>query len=90
MSVKQIPVSQFKAHCSEELREIEENDITIEITRHGKVIAIAKAPEPPAEPGSLLGAGIGTAKLGPRYDPHEPAFDYEDWAMNQEDSKKDH
>jgi len=37
MTVKQVPVSEFKAHCSEKLRAIEEGAFTLEITRHGKV-----------------------------------------------------
>ena len=82
MIVKQVPVSEFKAHCSEELRAIEEGNLTLEITRHGKVIAVAHAPVPEPVPGSLLGAAIGTATLGPDYDPHEPAFSGDDWEMD--------
>lgn len=83
--IKQVPISEFKAHCSEELREIEENDTIIEITRHGKVIAVAKAPEPEPVVGSLLGAGIGTATIAPGADLTEPIFDHDEWEMNQED-----
>lgn len=83
MIVKQIPVSEFKAHCSEQLRAIEESDLTVEITRHGKVIAVAHAPIPEPAPGSLIGAAIGTATLSSDYDPHAPAFTESDWEMNQ-------
>jgi len=80
MTVKQVPVSEFKAHCSEELRAIEEGDLMVEITRHGKVIAVAHAPRPDPAPNALLGAGKSTATLGPDYDPHAPAFAESDWS----------
>lgn len=83
MNVKQVPISEFKSHCSEELRAIEESDLTVEITRHGKVIAVAHAPIPEPAPGSLLGAAIGTATLSADYDPHGQAFAESDWDMNQ-------
>ena len=78
--VKQISVSEFKAHCAEELRAVEQDNLSLEITRHGKVIAVAHAPVPNAEPNSLLGAGKATASLAESYDPHAPAFDESDWA----------
>jgi len=77
-----ISISEFKAHCTEQLRAVEEQGITLEITRHGKVIAIAKPPESGPSPISLLGAGKGTAFLTDSYDPHEPAFAESDWEMN--------
>lgn len=79
---KSISISEFKSHCTEQLRAVEEQGITLEITRHGKVIAIAKPPESAAPPSSLLGAGKGTAFLTDSYDPHEPAFAESDWEMN--------
>ena len=89
MKVKQVPVSEFKAHCSEELRQVEENEgLIIEITRHGKVIATVRAPENTSKIPSILGAGSETASFGPEYDPHEPAFHSEEWAMNQDQPNK--
>jgi len=80
MKTKRIPVSEFKAHFSEEIRAIEETEgLIVELTRHGKVVAVAHAPEPPAAPHSLLGAGKGTAWLADDYDPSEPVFDLADW-----------
>lgn len=78
MTVKQISISEFKAHCTEELRPIADGDLELEITRHGKVIAIARAPEPQPASVNLLGAGSSTATLSADYDPHAPAFDEED------------
>jgi prevent-host-death family protein len=80
---KRVPVSEFKAHCTEYLKAVESGREEIEITRHGKVIAIAKAPVEPSRQTSLLGAGQETAVLTESYDPHAPAFDNDDWEMNQ-------
>ncbi len=80
---KTVSVSDFKAHCTEYLREVESGKSEFIITKHSKVIAIAKAPEISAAPGSLLGAAVGTATLNPSYDANEPAFQESDWSMNQ-------
>ena len=88
MKVKQVPVSEFKAHCSEELREVEENEnLVIEVTRHGKVIATVQAPEKNSEIPSILGAGIGTATIAPGVDLAEPTFDYEEWRKQEESAE---
>ena len=82
-----ISISKFKAHCTEQLRFVEEKGITLEITRHGKTIAVAKPPHTePAENGPmpLLGVGKGTATLSPEYDPHSSAFGEDEWEMNRE------
>lgn len=85
MKARKIPISKFKVHCTEELRAVEEEGVTLEITRHGKVIAVAHAPEPKPQPGSILGAGIGFATISPGVDLTEPAFDEDEWFMNQKD-----
>jgi len=79
---KKVTISDFKAHCTEYIRELENTDEIIEITRHGKVIAIVTTPPTPQE-NTLLGAGKGTAVITDSYDPHEPAFNPDDWEMNQ-------
>lgn len=78
---KKVTISDFKAHCTEYIRKLENTDQIIEITRHGKIIAIATAP-PPQET-KLLGAGKETATLTDSYDPHEPAFEIDEWEINQ-------
>lgn len=78
---KQVPVSEFKAHCTEYLRSVEGSDQPIQITRHGKVIAIVGKPAAETLP-ALLGAGKATGSLNESYDPHAPAFDEDDWEMN--------
>ena len=37
--VKKISITEFKAHCTEEIRAIEEHGGVLEITRHGKTVA---------------------------------------------------
>ena len=81
---KTISISEFKARCTEQLRAVAEEGITLEITRHGKVIAVAKPPHPGPGSGTLLGAGRETACLTESYDPHEPAFGEDEWEMNRD------
>jgi antitoxin (DNA-binding transcriptional repressor) of toxin-antitoxin stability system len=80
MTVKQISISEFKAHCAEEIRAVEKGELELKITRHGKVIAIARAPQATPTNVTFLGAGMNTAYLSSEYDPHAPAFAESDWA----------
>lgn len=81
MNIRQISISEFKAHCTEEMRNVEQGNVVLKVTRHGKTVAVvAKPQEEPTAP--FLGAGKGTATLNESYDPHAPAFDEEDWEMN--------
>ena len=82
MNVRQISISGVKAHCTAEMREVEKGNVILQVTRHGKTIAVVGKPveEPIA---TLLGAGKATATLNESYDPHAPAFDEEDWEMNR-------
>jgi prevent-host-death family protein len=82
MTTKQISVSKFKAHCTEEIRAVEKGDVVIELTRHGKKVAVVKAPDastPTPDLGSWIGSGKGTVAFGPNYDPAGPAWDSSDW-----------
>jgi antitoxin (DNA-binding transcriptional repressor) of toxin-antitoxin stability system len=80
--LRQVPVTEFKARCTEFLRAVENGEPSIQITRHGKVIGILNpdnsTPVPP-----LLGAGLATGRLNPSYDPQAPAYDEDDWEINQ-------
>ncbi|RYD34368.1 MAG: type II toxin-antitoxin system Phd/YefM family antitoxin [Verrucomicrobiaceae bacterium] len=81
MTVRQISISEFKAHCTKEIRAVEKGNVILQVTRHGKTVAVVGKPaEEPIAP--LLGAGKGTATLNASYDPHAPAFDEDDWKMN--------
>lgn len=82
MDVRQISISEFKAHCTEKMREVEKGNVILQVTRHGKTIAVVGKPTEEAV-APLLGAGKATATLNESYDPHAPAFDEEDWEMNR-------
>ncbi len=84
MKRKTVAVSEFKARCTEYLASVEAGQGEIEITRHGKVIALAIAPDSASASSPLLGAGKGTAVLNESYDPHGSAWDEDDWEMNAE------
>ena len=91
---KKVTVSDFKAHCTEYIRELENTDQIIEITRHGKIVAIAKKPEPdkttqkgPQSIAELMGSLRDTVIFSKDYDPDEPTFSPEEWEehpVNQE------
>lgn len=81
---KKVTVSDFKAHCTQYLKEVESGEQEIEITRHGKTIAVTKAPQPEESNQPLLGAAIETAVLTASYDPHASVWEESDWEMNQE------
>jgi prevent-host-death family protein len=79
---KQISVSEFKAHCTEEIRAVEKGDTILELTRHGRKVAVVKSPEAAeatAGLGSWIGSGKGTVTFGPGYDPNAPAWNASDW-----------
>ncbi len=83
VSSKRVTVSDFKAHCTEYLRELEKGDEVLEITRHGKVVALVKKPEKEQAEGpqtiaDFMGSMRGTVIFADDYDPHEPAFALED------------
>lgn len=82
MITKQISVSEFKAHCTEEIRAVEKGDTILELTRHGKKVALVKSLDTPVSTpdlGCWIGSGKGTVAFGPDYDPNAPAWDSADW-----------
>jgi len=81
MSTRSVPISDFTAHPDAELSRVEKGDLTIEITRDGKIIAIISPAEPePASPlADWMGSGAGTMTLAPGCTLEDPAFDPEDW-----------
>jgi len=73
--MKQIPVSQFKANCSALVEQVRKTRRSIQITRHGKVIAEIR-PLPSEKRKNWLGRMKGTAEiLG---DIVSPVIDLED------------
>lgn len=82
MLTRRLSVSEFKAHCTEEIRAVEKGDMVIELTRHGKRVAVVKSPdeaEPVPDLASWLGSGKGSVAFARGYDPHAAAWDSSDW-----------
>ena len=82
MEIRQISITEFKAHCTEEIREVEKGELVLELTRHGKTVAVVQsASASPAAPTleDWVGRGKGTVTFAPGYDPAAPAWDPEDW-----------
>lgn len=82
MITRRISVSEFKARCTEEIRAVETGDTILELTRHGKKVAVVKCPDAMASApdlGSWIGSGKGTVTYGPGYDPNAPAWKAADW-----------
>lgn len=82
MNVRQVSISEFKAHCTEEIREVEKGGLVIELTRHGRTVAVVHPPSAASSAPTLedwVGSGRGTVRFGPGYDLAAPAFDPEDW-----------
>jgi prevent-host-death family protein len=82
MTTRQISISEFKAHCTEEIRQVEKGELVLELTRHGKTVAIVQSPSAAMAGPTLadwVGSGKGTVTFGPGYDPSAPAFAPDDW-----------
>ncbi len=82
MNVRQISISEFKAHCTEEIREVEKGELVLELTRHGKTVAVVGPPSASPLAPTLedwVGGGKGTVTYAQSYDPSAPAWDAEDW-----------
>ncbi len=56
-------VSDFKAKCTQVLREVAETYGTVEVTNRGKVVALVEAPKPAKrkDPKKFFGSLAGTA-----------------------------
>ena len=88
MVTKQISVSEFEAHCAEELRAVETENCALQIMRHGKIIAVVEKPRStesdlPANWSDYLGKLRGTAQFPEDYDPAESAWSEDEWEMNK-------
>lgn len=82
MITRQLSISKFKAHCTEEIRAVEKGDTVIELTRHGKKVAVVRtvlAVESPPDLASWVGSGKGTVVYREGYDPAAPAWNPTDW-----------
>ena len=82
MTTKQLSISEFKAHCTEEIRALEKGGTLIELTRHGKKVAVVLAAsdtDSPLDLGGWIGSGKGTVTYGPGYNATAPAWASNDW-----------
>ncbi len=80
-NTKQMSVSEFKAHCTEELRAVENEGTTLLITRHGKIIAQINQPDL-AESTTLadwIGSGGDLLNKSALSSFDEPTWQPEDW-----------
>lgn len=88
LPIHSIPMTEFKARCTEYIRAVENGEPSIQITRHGKVVAKLIGPEDtPKERSALaewIGGGRGSVVFSPDYDPHAPAFEDDEWEMNKD------
>jgi len=84
--MQSIPMTAFNARCTEYVRAVENGEPSISITRHGKVVAKLIGPEESATPtrtlANYMGSLRGTVTFSPDYDPHAPAFEDDEWEMN--------
>ena len=73
-----MPVSEFKAKCTQVLRSLAGTGVSIEVTSRGKVVAVVTVPQPgpQVEVGRFAGCLQGTVTYCPGWD--EPLGD-DDW-----------
>jgi prevent-host-death family protein len=74
-----MPVTKFKAKCTQILREVATKPYTVEVTNRGKVIAVVSPPKPKPkkDPTKYFGSLAGTASyVG---DIVAPAVKEKDW-----------
>ena len=86
MITRQLSISEFKAHCTEEIRAVEKEGGIIELTRHGKPVAVVCKPgdviAPKHHAGTLrdwMGSLAGSVVFAKDYDTEEATFAPEDW-----------
>ena len=81
MNVRRISISEFKTHCIEEISAVEKGGLILEVTRHGKTVAIVQPPHTSPAPtlAEWVGSGEGTITFGPNYDPAGSAWDNDNW-----------
>ena len=70
MTTIQIPVTQFKAQCTKLLREVAAGKQSIEVTKHGTVVAVVAPPKKKgqAKKNPLMGCLKGTVTYLPGWD----------------------
>lgn len=82
MTTKQLSITDFKSHCTAEIRAVEQGGVIVELTRHGKPVALVTPPSATKSAPTLadwIGSGKGTVTFTPRYDPSAPGIAPDDW-----------
>lgn len=83
---KTISVSEFKAHCTEQLRAVEETGVRLKITRHGRTVAFVVPCEKQYPTlADWMGSGAHILKEGTADLFDEPTWKEGDWNMEQDD-----
>lgn len=80
MTTMTLPISKFKAHCTEILREVETGGKSVRVTRRGRIVARVG---PPEEDGKMdfdqfFGAGSGI-RFAKDFSPGESATSGSEW-----------
>jgi antitoxin (DNA-binding transcriptional repressor) of toxin-antitoxin stability system len=78
MNATKVPVAKFKEDCAAILRDVAENGKSIQVTDHGKILAVISPPDehPKASLQEFVGSLKGTVTYSPGWDaPLGP----EDW-----------
>lgn len=89
MSIRQLTISDFAAHCVDEIRAVENGGTVVELIRDGKIIAIINpvAPGPTTGTfGDCIGTGAGFI-LAPGVSLDEPTWTPEEWEGFPDDAK---
>lgn len=81
MTRVRIPISQFKAACTRMLREVATADKLIEVTRHGRVVALVTPPPTRPSRTRFWGSMHGTSTA--KDDLVAPAAGEKDWRAAQ-------
>lgn len=85
---KRVSVSEFKAHCTQHLHDLEKDAQPILITRHGKIIAevvqASKISQTPKTLGQMMGKLNGSVKFAADYDEEESTWTENEWNIEQE------
>lgn len=86
---KSISVSEFKARCTEQLRAVEEQGVSLDITRHGKVVATVRPSESDGPTmAEWIGSGAGSMEMSKEtlasFD--QPTWSDDEWFTDDEDN----
>ncbi|MCC5847256.1 MAG: type II toxin-antitoxin system Phd/YefM family antitoxin [Verrucomicrobia bacterium] len=83
-----VGISDFKAHCTEHLRRVEQTGASLRVTRHGKVVAVVNPPDDESPTiAEWMGRGAGLSKPGSGALFDEPTWQPGDWDMERDDTE---